>query len=63
MKNQKSSNKQNESSQLMNLFENELRGIYWVEKALNEAIENATSQELSNALKSYLDETKNQQRS
>ena len=50
-----------ESSQLMKLFEDELKDIYWAEKTLTKAIpkmiKNATSAELSKALKSHLEET------
>lgn len=53
-----------QSSQLMKLFEDELRDIYWVEKALTNAIpkmiKNATSQELVEALTNHLTETENQ---
>lgn len=53
-----------QSSQLMELFENELRDIYWAEKALTKAIpkmiKKATSQELIDALTSHLAETENQ---
>jgi len=53
-----------ESSQLMQLFEDELKDIYWAEQALTNAlpkmIENATSPALSDALKSHLEETKEQ---
>lgn len=49
------------SSQLMKLFEDELKDIYWAEKALLSAIpkmiKNATSTELSKALTSHLKET------
>lgn len=49
------------SSQLMKLFEDELKDIYWAEKALTKAIpkmiENATSEELIEALTSHLAET------
>ena len=52
------------SSQLMELFEDELKDIYWAEKALTTAIpkmiKNATSEELIAALTSHLTETKNQ---
>ena len=52
------------SSQLMELFEDELKDIYWAEKALTTAIpkmiKNATSEELIAALTSHLAETKNQ---
>ncbi|MBP6215278.1 MAG: ferritin-like domain-containing protein [Chitinophagaceae bacterium] len=52
------------SSQLMKLFEDELKDIYWAEKALTKAIpkliKNATSQELIDALTSHLAETENQ---
>ena len=50
-----------QSSQLMKLFEDELRDIYWAEKALIKAIpkmiENASSDELINALTAHLTET------
>ena len=50
-----------QSSQLMKLFEDELKDIYWAEKALIKAIpkmiKNATSEELVGALKSHLGET------
>lgn len=51
-----------QSSQLMKLFEDELKDIYWAENALVKAIpkmiKNATSEELNNALTSHLEETK-----
>lgn len=60
----KSANVPMQSSQLMRLFEDELKDIYWAEKALTTAIpkmiKNATSQELIDALTSHLAETKNQ---
>jgi ferritin-like metal-binding protein YciE len=50
-----------ESSQLMKLFEDELKDIYWAEKALTKAlpkmIKKATSDELSEALENHLKET------
>ena len=50
-----------QSSQLMKLFEDELKDIYWAEKALTKAIpkmiKNATSAELIKALKNHLAET------
>ena len=50
-----------ESSQLMKLFEDELKDIYWAEKALTKAIpkmiKNATSPQLIKALKGHLEET------
>lgn len=53
-----------QSSQLMNLFEDELKDIYWAEKELLKAIpkmiKNASSQELIDALSSHLGETENQ---
>lgn len=53
-----------QSSQLMRLFEDELKDIYWAEKALTKAIpkmiKNATSSDLIDALTNHLDETKNQ---
>ena len=52
------------SSQLMKLFEDELKDIYWAEKALTKAIpkmiKNATSEELIEALTNHLEETKEQ---
>jgi ferritin-like metal-binding protein YciE len=72
-KNGKSSNgnsrnsSQNEgiqSSQLMKLFEDELKDIYWAEKALTKAIpkmiKNATDEELTQALEDHLEETRDQ---
>lgn len=61
---ERSTNVTMQSSQLMKLFEDELKDIYWAEKALTKAIpkmiKNATSRELIDALTSHLDETKNQ---
>ena len=52
------------SSKLMKLFEDELKDLYWAEKALTKAIpkmiKNVTSQELIDALTSHLAETENQ---
>jgi len=60
----KSTNATMQSSQLMQLFEDELKDIYWAEKALIKAIpkmiKNATSPELIAALTSHLAETENQ---
>jgi ferritin-like metal-binding protein YciE len=51
-----------QSSQLMKLFEQGLKDIYWAEKALTKAIpkmaKNATSEDLSSALDKHLGETK-----
>lgn len=51
-----------QSSQLMKLFEEELKDIYWAENALVKAIpkmvEKASSEELNKALTSHLVETK-----
>ncbi|MGM0582707.1 MAG: ferritin-like domain-containing protein [Bacteroidota bacterium] len=51
------------ASQLMTLFEEQLKDIYWAEKALTKAIpnmiDNATSQKLIDALKDHLEETEN----
>ena len=48
-------------SQLLKLFEDELKDIYWAEKALTKAIpkmvQNATSKELVKALEAHLSET------
>lgn len=53
-----------QSSQLMKLFEDELKDIYWAEKALIKALpemaKNATSKALIAALNSHLEETKEQ---
>ncbi len=53
-----------QSSQLMKLFEKELKDIYWAEKALTKAIpkmiKNATSEELISALENHLTETQEQ---
>jgi len=53
-----------QSSQLMQLFEDQLKDIYWAEKALTNAIpkmiKNATSEELVEALTSHLAETEEQ---
>lgn len=61
---EKSTNAAMQSSPLMKLFEDELKDIYWAEKALTEAIlkmiKNSTSQELIVALKSHHAETENQ---
>lgn len=60
---QKKANNKNtmQSSQLMKLFEDELKDIYWAEKALTKAIpkmiKKATSEELIEALTSHLAET------
>lgn len=60
----KSTNAPMQSSQLMQLFEDELKDIYWAEKALTKAIpkmiKNATASELVDALTSHLTETENQ---
>lgn len=49
-------------TQLMKLFENELKDIYWAEKALTQAIpkmkEKASNEELIQALEHHLEETK-----
>jgi len=53
-----------QSSQLMKLFEVELKDIYWAEKALTKAIpkmiKKATSEELIEALENHLAETEEQ---
>jgi ferritin-like metal-binding protein YciE len=53
-----------EESVLMKLFEDELKDIYWAEKALTKAlpkmIKNATSTELANAIRTHLKETEGQ---
>src|ERR1044072_2308576 len=50
-----------EETQLMKLFENELKDIYWAEKALTKAlpkmIKKATSEDLIDALTNHLGET------
>lgn len=51
-----------QSSQLMSLFEDELKDIFWAENALLKAIpkmiKNTTSEDLNQALTSHLEETK-----
>ncbi len=53
-----------EESQLMKLFEDELKDIYWAEKALTKALpkmaKNATSDELKEAIEKHLTETEGQ---
>ncbi len=53
-----------QSSQLMKLFEEELKDIYWAEKALLKAIpkmiKNASSEDLIDALENHLEETEEQ---
>ena len=55
-------NESNSRPKLFKFFEEELKDIYWAEKALLKAIpkmsENATSPELKNALDIHLNETK-----
>ena len=62
--NGKTSSASMQSSQLMQLFEDELKDIYWAEKALTKAIpkmiKNATAPELVDALTNHLTETENQ---
>ncbi len=77
MKNKKTTSSQNgkeskdnsntspmQSSQLMKLFEEELKDIYWAEKALLKAIpkmiKNASSEDLIDALENHLEETEEQ---
>ena len=53
------------SSQLGPLFENELRDIYWVEKALilaiPQMIKSATSEELKQSLENHLEHAEKKQ--
>jgi ferritin-like metal-binding protein YciE len=53
-----------ERSLLMELFEDELKDIYWAEKALTKALpkmaKNATSDELVEAIENHLEETQEQ---
>lgn len=60
----KSSKKPIQSSQLMKLFEDQSKDIYWAEKAwvkpIPKMINNATSQQLIDALINHLAETENQ---
>ena len=62
--NSTSSRNMSAASQLMKLFEDQLKDIYWAEKELTKAIpkmiRSATSPELVAALTDHLDETKNQ---
>ncbi len=50
-----------EESKLMKLFEDELKDIYWAEKALAKAfpkfVKNATSDELADTIENHLNET------
>lgn len=59
--NGKPANKEELSSQLGKLFEDELKDIYWAEKALAKALpkmaKKATSQELVDAIEKHLEET------
>ncbi len=61
---QTASTSQMKSSQLMKLFEDELKDIYWAEKALTKAIpkmiKKATSKKLIEALTGHLTETEEQ---
>ncbi len=63
MQNQKINASPVKSSQLLRLFEDQLKDIYWAEKALTKAIpkmiNNATSHDLIDVLKSHLEETEN----
>lgn len=60
----KPSSSKMKSSQLMKLFEDQLKDIYWAEKALTKAIpkmiQRATSMKLIEALSLHLDETHEQ---
>ncbi len=62
--NKSKSGKPMKSSQLMELFEDGLKDIYWAEKALLKAIpkmvKETTSEDLNEALTSHLEETKEQ---
>ena len=62
MNNQQTISVAMQSSQLMRLFEDQLKDIFWAEKALTKAIpkmiKNATSKELNDALTLHLEETK-----
>lgn len=62
--NGKSENVAMQTSQLMKLFEDGLKDIYWAEKALTKAlpkmVKNATSKELIAALENHLSETEGQ---
>jgi ferritin-like metal-binding protein YciE len=64
MKNQNLTNGSMQTSQLMKLFEDELKDIYWAEKAVAKVIpkmiKNATSQDLVDTLAYHLIETENQ---
>jgi ferritin-like metal-binding protein YciE len=61
---QKNATSEMQSSQLMKLFEEELKDIYWAEKALTKAIpkmiKNATSDKLKEALENHLGDTEEQ---
>lgn len=53
-----------EDSKLMKLFEEQLKDMYWAEKALTKAvpkvIKNVSSQELADAIQDHLNETESQ---
>ncbi len=53
-----------EESKLMKLFEEQLKDMYWAEKALSKAmpkiIKNVSSEELVDVIQSHLDETESQ---
>ncbi len=53
-----------EESKLMKLFEDQLKDMYWAEKALSKAmpkiIRNVSSEELADVIQSHLDETESQ---
>lgn len=61
---QSASEKSTKASKLQELFEEELKDIYWAEKALTKAIpkmiKKASSKELAQALESHLKETEKQ---
>jgi ferritin-like metal-binding protein YciE len=63
-KKQTSGNEPMERSLLMKLFEDELKDIYWAEKALTKALpkmaKNATAPELVEAIENHLQETEDQ---
>ena len=63
-KKRSSENEPMERSLLMKLFEDELKDIYWAEKALTKALpkmaKNASSSELVEAIENHLEETKAQ---
>ncbi|MFL5754424.1 MAG: ferritin-like domain-containing protein [Bacteroidia bacterium] len=60
----KAAKEESDETKLKKLFENELKDIYWAEKALTKALpkmaKNATSEDLTEAIENHLEETEGQ---